>query len=320
MHPPAFWQTGGLPAALLAPLGAVYAAATARRMARPGWRAPVPVLCCGNASAGGAGKTTLALDLGARLMAGGRAVAFLSRGYGAHPARPLRVDLARHSATDTGDEPLLLARVAPTWVFPDRAEAARAAVADGAQVLVLDDGLQHPTLAQDCALLVIDGVSGFGNGRCIPAGPLREPPDAAAARCRAAVLIGADAAGALSRLPAALPVLRADLRPGDDAAALDGRRVLAFAGIGRPEKFFAMLDAAGAHVVGRRNFADHHRYRADELDWLLRQADRLSAMPVTTPKDAARLPAAVRARFSVASVRLVWQNDAEIETVLGELA
>jgi tetraacyldisaccharide 4'-kinase len=314
MRAPDFWARDGLLPALLAPAASLWARATARRVARPGWRAPVPVFCCGNATVGGTGKTTLALDLGARLRRRGLAVAFLTRGYGGRAAGVVRVDPARHGAALVGDEALLLAALAPTWVGADRAAAARAAVAEGAAALVMDDGLQNPTLVRDLSLLVVDGAAGFGNGRVLPAGPLREPLAAAAARCRAAVLIGPDAAGAARLLPAGLPVLRATLAPEDTALA--GRRVLAFAGIGRPGKFFNMLSQSGAEVVARRAFADHHRFTARDLRALLAEAARLDAVAVTTPKDAVRLPAEQRDRVAVCGVRLLWQNESEIERLL----
>ena len=182
MRPPAWWDRGGAIPRLLAPAATLVAAAGARRMSRVGWRAPVPVLCCGNATVGGAGKTTVALDLAARLRARAVAVHVLTRGYGGRARGPLRVDPARHDAALVGDEPLLLAAVAPTWVCADRAAGARAAVTDGAGALLMDDGLQNPTLSKTASLLVIDGAAGFGNGRVLPAGPLREPVAAAAPR------------------------------------------------------------------------------------------------------------------------------------------
>jgi tetraacyldisaccharide 4'-kinase len=319
MRAPAFWRHDGALPALLAPLGQVYAAATARRLARPGWRAPVPVICCGNAAAGGTGKTTLALDLGIRLRGHGASVAFLTRGYGGHGTGVRRVDPARDDAAAVGDEALLLASVAPTFVSANRADGARAAVAAGATALVMDDGLQNPTLMKDMSLLVIDGAAGFGNGRMIPAGPLREPVAAAAARCRAAVLIDADAAGATARLPPGLPILRAVLHPAAEVADYVGRPVLAFAGIGRPEKFFAMLGAAGVVVAAGVPFADHHRYTPAQLARLHARAARLGAVAITTPKDAARLSAAERARVGVVGVRLIWDEAARIEALLAGL-
>ncbi len=315
MRAPWFWERGGAVPRLLAPLSALTAGITARRVARPGWRAPVPVICCGNATVGGAGKTTLALDLARRLVARGVAVHCLSRGYGGRVRTVLRVEPGAHRASAVGDEPLLLAAVAPTWVGRDRAAAARAAVAAGAAVLVMDDGLQNPGLAKDLAFLVVDGAAGFGNGRLLPAGPLREPVAAAVARCRAAVLIGEDRAGALARLPPALPVLRASLVAEEGFA---GRRVLAFAGIGRPGKLAETLAAAGAEIVGLRPFPDHHAYTDAELDTVLAEAEAVGAEPVTTPKDAVRLPSGYRERVRVSEVRLAWSHEAALESLLRE--
>jgi len=317
---PRFWQRGGSPLvpALLTPLSVLTATATARRVARPGWRAPVPVVCCGNVTVGGSGKTTLALDLLGRLAAAGATPHALLRGYGGAGHRVRRV-APGDDAAETGDEALLLAQVAPTWIGGDRAATARAAVAAGAAALVLDDGLQNPTLRKDLSLLVIDGGFGFGNGRLLPAGPLREPVAAGAARCQAAVLIGPDEAGAAAALPPGLPVLRARLVPGPATRALRGRRVLAFAGIGRPAKFFATLREAGAAVVGEVAFADHHRFTASELAGLLARAEREGAVPATTAKDAVRLPATVRARLAVADVSLEWQTPDAIAALLNAM-
>ena len=312
MRAPEFWRHDGALARGLAPLGALTAWLTARRVARPGWRAPVPVICCGNATAGGAGKTTLALDLAARLA--DRHPAFLTRGHGGEVRGVHRVapdDTARR----VGDEALLLAGTAPTWVAPDRAAGARAAVEAGVGVLVMDDGLQNPTLAKDLSLLVIDGASGFGNGRPIPAGPLREPVSRAAARCAAAVLIGEDRTGALAHLPPSLPVLRARLVQ-RDVAALKGQRIFAFAGIGFPEKFFAGLRAAGIELAGTCGFADHHVYTPTELEAVREQTRRLGATPVTTPKDAARLGPAQCGGIHVVGVGLAWEDEAALVALL----
>lgn len=322
MRAPAFWSGEGssiLPL-LLSPLSALYAAATARRMARRGWKAPVPVICCGNATAGGAGKTTLALDLGQRLAKRGIAVHFLLRGYGGRLKGPLRVDPARHDSRDVGDEALLLAAERPAWISADRGAGARAAVEAGAQAIVMDDGLQNPTLEKDLSLLVIDGNYGFGNGRIIPAGPLREPVAAAARRCQAAVLVGEDETGALRHLPPGMPVLRARLRPGPEAELLAGQAVYAFCGIANPRKFFATLQEAGALLAGREAYADHYPYDEGDLRELLAEAERLRAIPVTTRKDYVRIPPAFRPRVTVVTVRLEWEEPASIETLLEPLA
>lgn len=315
MRAPRFWTDGGWPAYLLAPFGLITAAVTARRVARPGWQPPIPVFCCGNATVGGSGKTTLALDLLHRLTAMGANPHALLRGYGGRAPGPLLVDAAQHDAVMVGDEALLLAEAAPTWVAADRAAGARLAVAAGAGAIVMDDGLQNPGLVKSCSLLVIDGGFGFGNGRLLPAGPLREPVAVAAGRCHAAVLIGEDEKGARARLPKALPVLRARLQP--ELGHLDPTdRYLAFAGIGRPEKFFAGLRQASLQVIGTEAFADHHVYTPAELSSLRDRAAAQGAVLLTTPKDRARLPAADRAGLLVGGVGLVWEDRDRIDGVL----
>jgi len=217
-----------------------------------------------------------------------------------------------------GDEALLLAAVAPTWTGADRAASARAAIAAGAGVLLMDDGLQNPTLEKTASLLVVNGTTGFGNGRVLPSGPLREPVAAAAGRCQAAVLIGPDPGGAAEWLPSGLPVLRADLVQDAEIAALVGRRVLAFAGIAFPAGFFAGLERAGVILVGREAFADHHAFTWVELEELVAKAKALDASLVTTPKDAVRLTAGMPegTRVHVVGVGLVWENETEIEGLL----
>lgn len=283
---------------------------TARRVAKPGWRAPVPVICCGNVTVGGAGKTTVVLDLARRLLDRGQAVHILLRGYGGRSRGPHRVQLD-DTAADVGDEALLLAEVAPTWTGGDRADSARLAVEAGASVLLMDDGLQNPSLTKDFSFLVVDGATGFGNGRVLPAGPLREPVAAGAARCQAAIAIGAGVA-----LPPALPVLRARLTQGPEISALRGQRVLAFAGIAYPDKFFAPLIAAGALLVRRAPFPDHYAYHRRDIETLLDRAASLDAVLVTTPKDAVRLPHDVRARVRVVGVGLTWEDEPMLTRML----
>jgi tetraacyldisaccharide 4'-kinase len=316
---PGFWRHDGLLPRLLSPLSAVIAAITARRVARDGWRAPVPVICCGNVTVGGAGKTTLVLDLARRLIERGDAVHILLRGYGGSARGPYRVG-AGDSVELVGDEALLLAAVAPTWTGADRGASARAAVAAGAGILLLDDGLQNPTLAKDLSLLVIDGDTGFGNGRVLPAGPLREPVREAAARCQAAVLIGPDTVGAASMLPPRLPVLRARLVQGGGLAGLRGRRMIAFAGIARPSKFFVPLAEAGLSLADCISFADHHKFTRRELERLAGQSRRMNAGLVTTPKDAVRLPNWFRPQVAVVDVGLAWEDAIALEQLLPKSA
>lgn len=320
---PRFWRAGQRPGLLarlaLGPIAWLYAAATARRVARSGWTAPVPVICCGNAGAGGSGKTPLAIDLAHRLAARGRHPALLTRGHGGTRRGAGRVDPVRDTASLVGDEPLLLAEAAATWRGADRAETAHLAIEAGADVLVMDDGLQNPGLAKTASLLVIDGGYGFGNGEVIPLGPLREPIAAAASRCAAAVIIGADAAGAAAALPAGMKILRASLAPNADDLARLPPRLLAFAGIGRPEKFFATLSESGHPPIETRAFADHRPYTEADLAALRARAAELGAGLATTAKDFVRLPAAWRTGIEVLRVGLQWQNEADIDSLLDEI-
>jgi tetraacyldisaccharide 4'-kinase len=315
MKAPAFWQKDGFLPALLAPAALCFAAGgRLRRCVVTPRRVAAPVICVGNLVAGGAGKTPIAIAIAERLIARGKAVHFLSRGYGGREKGPLRVDPARHAAADVGDEPLLLARIAPAWVSRDRAAGAAAAVAAGAQIIVMDDGFQNPGLAKDLSLLAVDGGYGFGNGRVMPAGPLREPLAAGLARADAVALIGTDQCGVADRLPPSLPLLRAVLAP--IAAALAGRRVFAFAGIARPEKFFATLQSMGCVLAGRRAFADHHAYGEAEVAALIEEARHADAVPVTTEKDAVRLPPALRAGIETLPVAIRWRDEAAADRLL----
>lgn len=315
MKPPVFWHRDGLIPLLLSPISMLVANGTRRRLRRPAFTASVPVLCCGNASVGGAGKTTVVLDLARRLHHRNVAVHCLTRGYGGRTRDALRVDATRHSAAIVGDEALLLAAEAPTWVGADRAASAREAVSAGAEFLLMDDGLQNSGLFKTASLLVVDGVVGFGNGRVMPAGPLREPAAAAAARCRASILIGADQARARAAI-GDLPVLEAWLVPDRQ---LQGERVFAFCGIGRPAKFFDTVAASGAVLAGSMRFADHHPFAMRELEEVFAAAARLRARPLTTAKDAVRLPASLRPQVDVLGVRLMWRDETAVEHILDEI-
>jgi len=302
---PEFWGRSNGLARALAPLGLVTWHLTARRVQKPGFAPGIPVICVGNAGVGGAGKTILVLDLLGRLPGQNFA---LTRGYKGRLAGPVRVG-ATHHAGDVGDEALLLAQAAPTIVARDRAAGARLALAQGATAIVMDDGLQNPHLHKTTSLLVIDGGYGFGNGLLLPAGPLREPVTAAASRCQAAVLIGADATHALAALPPGLPVLSAELAASCDTA-LAGQAVLAFAGIGRPEKFFASVRAQNAELKAAIPFPDHHAYTAADAKRLTQLAAAHGARLVTTAKDFVKLPSDLQQQTAVLRVRLAWQDEA----------
>ena len=294
MREPSFWwRKEGLTSGLLSPLAAVYGAVAAQRMARPGRVAGIPVVCVGNLTLGGAGKTPAAIAVARILDAAGRRPFVLSRGYGGTLAGPVQIDPARHRAAEVGDEPLLLARFAPTTVARDRAAGADAARAAGAGSIVMDDGFQSPGLHKDRSILVVDGRRGIGNGQVFPAGPLRAPLEAQLHRAQALLVVGSGTAGdsvAAVAQAHGLPVFHGRLEPDAQAlAVLKGRPVLAFAGIGDPDKFFTTLRDAGIEVRAALPFADHHRYRRFEARELIERAEREGLVLVTTEKDLARL-------------------------------
>lgn len=331
MHEPAFWwRQAGLVSGLLAPLAAGYGAVAARRMTRPGARMGVPVLCVGNFTLGGAGKTPTVIALAQMLAAAGERVFCLSRGYGGSIAGPKLVDAHADRASEVGDEALLLARVAPTVVARDRAAGAQAAQARGASVVIMDDGLQNASLAKDFTLAVIDGRRGIGNARVFPAGPLRAPLDTQLQRTDAMLVVG-DESGAQDAIAAArrrgLPVWHGRLKPDlGGLAELKARRVLAFAGIGDPEKFFATAAEAGIAVARRKSFADHHRFTAEDAAELIMEAEHDGLSLLTTEKDGARmtgepLPAALAAKSHLLPVRLEVEEAKEMQrAVLAILA
>ena len=320
MREPEFWKGDGnpWPARALMPAGAIYALATVfRRWRNRPYRPPVPVVVAGGLTLGGSGKTPLALALADRLAA--REPHFITRGYGGRAKGPLRVDPQRQSAAEVGDEPLLLARRAPTWVARNRAAGARAAIAAGAGLVILDDGFQNPFLAKDLALLSIDGEAGLGNGHVFPAGPLREPLAFALRRAAAVIRIGDDLVGVERLVRGRCPIIPARLVPVPEAAELAGKRIFAFTGIGRPEKFFASLRAIGAQLVTTRAFPDHHPYTVTEAAGLLSEATQMNALPVTTAKDQVRLPRAVQGHVTVFAIRLVFSESRELEELLSRL-
>lgn len=302
---PRFWQQpAGFRATLLAPLAALYASATARRLARgQPHRLGIPVICIGNLTAGGSGKTPVVIALTQRLLAQGVKVQIVSKGYGGTLEGPVQVDPHLHDASAVGDEPLLLAAFAPVWVAKDRVAGGRAAEAAGAEVILLDDGFQDPSLEKDLSLVVVDARLGFGNGRVIPAGPLREPVAVGLKRADLIVSIGNPADQERLSLPDLLR-LQAELRPLQTGMDWAGMPVYAFAGIGYPEKFFRTLRQMGADIRGTVPLTDHQELTPALLKRLEEDAKRARAQLVTTEKDAVRLPQAFQQKVLTVPVRL----------------
>lgn len=324
-EPPFWWRAPGWPAQILQPVAAAYGAVVAARMRRPGERAGVPVICVGNLTVGGGGKTPTAIAVARLLLEAGLRPVFLTRGYGGRLAGPAPVDPAAPAA-EVGDEPLLLARTAPTILSRDRLAGARAALERPVDAIVMDDGLQNPALAKDIALVALDGRRGIGNGRVFPAGPLRAPLFAQLGCAHAILLIGepGDSAGAAMREGErrGLALFTGRIEPAPDVVAeLKGHKALAFAGIADPGKFFATLARAGVPAATEIGFPDHHRYSAVDAARLLARAAREGLQLVTTEKDLARLQgdaalAELAARSKAFPVKLVIEESERFRAFL----
>lgn len=320
MRAPDFWYTDPnqptLTARLLTPLAAIYAAATARRISQgTPYQASVPVICVGNINAGGTGKTPTAIAIAQRIISTGGTPHFVTRGYGGSLIGPVRVIEQTHRAGETGDEPLLLAAFAPTWVAKDRKAGVEAAVNTGATVIILDDGFQNPAVHKDLSIVVVDASRGFGNGRVIPAGPLREPADVGLARADLVVTIGTSD----HNLHFDLPHAHGALVPLKTGMTWQDLPVLAFAGIGHPEKFFDTLRNMGAKIIHAEALSDHQPLTEALMTRLEVEAKIRKAQLVTTEKDAVRLPDRFRAKVLTVPVRLEMKDWAALDEALNRI-
>ncbi len=317
MKTPGFWTKFSLVSTLLLPLSGLYfLGAQVRPLLTKPVKVNVPVLCVGNLTAGGAGKTPTVVALVEFLRELGAVPHVLSRGYGGSLSGPLQVDPDKHSAGEVGDEPLLLARHAPVWIGKDRVASAKAAIVAGATVLIMDDGFQNPSLNKDLSLLVVGGSYGFGNQRLLPAGPLREGLSSGLARSQGMLIIGEDVHN-VGEYAEGKALLKARIQA-DNAASqrLNGQDVVAFAGIGLPEKFRKTLEALGANVVSFQAFADHHKFTISEIEALIGKAKDLDVPLVTTEKDWVRLPEKLRASVQQLPIEVVFEDEAQVRSWL----
>lgn len=324
---PQFWYKSDAPmaaqkSAMLSPLAALYGFAVRKRFDLY-YPVPLarPIICVGNLVAGGAGKTPVVLSLVDLLRDRGYNPHLLTRGYGGSEEGPIQVSPDRDTAEDVGDEALLLVTKAPTWVSRSRPLGAQAAIDTGANVIVMDDGYQNPSIYKDFSLLVIDGAVGLGNGRILPAGPLREPADFGLSRAHAVVILGDDKTGALDIVrqhAPDMPVLRARVVPDATNPDLFGKKIFAFAGIGRPEKFKDSLTAAGAVIEGWGSYPDHFSYTEEDLQELLSAAAAMDMPVLTTAKDHVRLPPLLRDKVQVFGVHVEWDDTAQLLSLVDD--
>lgn len=309
MITPGFWKVKGLLSTLLLPFGYVYAAGTALKLkASKPFKAPCPVICIGNVTAGGTGKTPVSLSIAELVKNSGKNPFFISRGYGG-TLKNIIVNKSVHSPQQAGDEPLLLTETAPVAINPDRAEAARLAIANGADCLIMDDGFQNPGLHKDLSFLVFNGAYGIGNGRVIPSGPLRESFAAGIKRAQAVIIIGQDKTGIARQTT--LPVFYGHIKEIQPEASQ--RAAFAFAGIGDPQKFYNSLQNCGIKIAQTQDFPDHHFYTSTELQHIIDFARKNNLDIYTTAKDFVKIPLKLQPAFKVLRIMIEWEEPEKLQ-------
>lgn len=309
MKTPKYWQSNSLTSKVLSPIGKIYGALTQLRLKlHKSPKVEIPVICVGNITAGGTGKTPVSMSLAKMLISDIYHPFFVTRGYGGKLQNVL-VNHKKHSAKDVGDEPLLLASQAPVVVNANRYKGAKTAIKEGADLIIMDDGFQNPTLHKDLSFLVFDGHYGIGNGKIIPAGPLRETFADGIKRADALIILGKDKHNLAAK--SGLPVFFGHLEA--THTTIDNKKnVVAFAGIGHPQKFYHTLKEQGFNVVKTIDFPDHHFYNCTELQNIVNEAEVLQAEIYTTGKDYVKIPNSFQSEIKLLEVAVVWDKPDEL--------
>ena len=316
MKAPSFWHIDGLVPKILEPAANVYnIISIINRTLISRTNIGVPIICVGNIVSGGAGKTPIALSIG-KILGKNYNVGFLTRGYGGSVAGPVQVKTDQHTIDEVGDEALLLTKVAPTWVSKNRKAGAFSAKAAGVEVIIMDDGFQNPSVHKDLSLIIIDGPYGFGNGRVIPAGPLREKISTGLIRADIIVVIGECSEATKLQFPPDLPVFYASISPDISNTAFSNKNVIGFAGIGRPEKFLTTLKGMDLNILDFIPFPDHYRFSEIEILNLYSKAIKLNAYLVTTVKDLTRVPKNVSHLCKPITVSIDWEDEPKLKELL----
>ena len=310
MKTPRFWKSRNLISTTLLPLGWIYSGLTAARLKfKKSGKVNIPVICLGNITAGGSGKTPTAVTLAKLLQKKGYHPYFVSRGYGGKLSGIILTKDSSYTAAEVGDEPLILSRIAPVSINPDRYQAALKAQEQGADIIIMDDGFQNPSLKKDISILIIDGGFGFGNQRPLPAGPLRENLQSGLKRANAALIIGEDKNNCAQEMKN-LPLFTGKIK--EIEPQTKPTQVIAFAGIGRPEKFYQSLENCGMNIISRHDFPDHHFYTEKELQSLSNEAQEKKAALYTTAKDIVKIPLPLRPKFNVLEIEIEIEKEQEL--------